>query len=461
MEKKSAFDIIVSDLMHDMGSTELLEESMSLDLGRVSKVPLRYRIIALGFVRNYSLEEVNAKLTEAGCARLYARSLWEASLIFAFMHRLSYEEWKKLHEICNDFLKEKEVESPYFRSGKISLKELAEYIKENSDAAEAGFATKHLTRMIEKRLETTEPGEQMFRDFLISNMEAFTTVREKTRYYFCKYLYFMLQARIARYLDGVEAGDSEDLEAELVVFKGISELKRKKFTCGEAREILEQADISCGGIFDEFNYFYFEYISLDWMEVLLEYYGNVRSLPASKKTTLAQSLRKYDPKMYDSESDEAVLETLAGQMEKEEKELDEIYSLEGSSRGYQRNRSGENTIRKYIKGSLDIDRTTLVCFLLFFNSELQDLALNEDLLSEVECITEFRLDQILTECGFPGLRKDDDFDLFVIRYLSSDDPETYLMEEVTNYALMEENFYLYRVYQSSVSYHSEFEKLTK
>ncbi len=309
MKTGTAFDAIVSGLLQEAGSTELLEESMEFDIGRTEKIPLRYRIIALGFVRNYSLEELNNKLTELGCARLYARSLWEAGLIFAFLHRYSYEDWKRLQAICTDFRESESPESPYFRSSSLSVKELSNYLLENSEEA-SGFVTRHLTRLVESRLKDSDPEEAAFRDFLRSNVEAFSPVREKTRYYFCKYLYYMISARSERYIEAAEEGDAEDAFADLIVLKGISALKRKKMTAEEIRSLLSGADMSCGGIFDTFNYFFFDYISLDWMQVLLEYYGNAAQLPQSSKTALADSLRRYDPSVYTETDDEAVIEKM-------------------------------------------------------------------------------------------------------------------------------------------------------
>ena len=42
----------------------------------------------------------------------------------------------------------------------------------------------------------------------------------------------------------------------------------------EKKEYLENTALTPGGIFDEFNYFYFGYVSVDWMEILFELYGN-------------------------------------------------------------------------------------------------------------------------------------------------------------------------------------------
>ena len=453
-KKPSAFDAMVGELMTDAAGGQLLEDSMSFDMGKIRKVPMRYRIIALGFVRHFSLEELNRRLQEEGFAKLYARSLWEASLIYAFSNGLSYEEWRKLEKDCEAFREKHRPESPFFRGSSIDMAELAAYVEAGSETVTKGLETRHLTREVEQVLIKTPRGEDAFPEFLRINADVFSPVREKTRYYFCKYLYRMLTARIDRYTKALAQGDEEEAEdafASLVVFKGISALRRKKHTPREAEQLLSNAAVSCGEIFDAFNCFYFEYASLDWMQVLLEYYGNVAALPVSARKTLADHLRRYAPELYTSSDDDRVLADLEERMEENEKELDRIYSLDGTGRGYQRNRTGENTVRKYIRGQLDPDRTTLICFLLFFAQEAG--------LEAEEEISADRLCEILTECGFPALRRKDAFDCFVLDYLASQDPAGFLMEEVTSCALAEENFYLYRVYQSSTSYSEEFEKL--
>lgn len=47
----------------------------------------------------------------------------------------------------------------------------------------------------------------------------------------------------------------------------------------------------------------------------------------------------------------------------------------------------------------------------------------------------------------------------MINYLTAEDPADYLMEEVTRYALSQENFYLYKLYQESRSNDADLLKL--
>ena len=448
----NAFDLIITGLMHEQTGSTLLEESLRFDAAVMDKVPLRYRIIALGFVRQLDADELNALLQKNGCARLYARSLWEASLFYAFLHRLPYEEWKRLYAKCDAIRSSADLSGGWFRDSKITVEDLKNYIYANSDENDLELSTRHLTQLLERKIEEAATGRGGFEAFLTENIRAFSLVREKTRYYFCKYLYYALQSRIRDYTEDLRSGvPAEEAAEKLSMFKGITPLVRKKMTPEASRDFLNSCAVSCGEIYDAFSYFYFEYVNLDWVQVLLEYYGSFGAMPDDDRRRTAAALRRQEPKKYAALSDDGVIAAKQAELAAAEAAADEAYSLDGSSKGYQKNRAGENTIRKYIRGALDIDRTTLVCFLLFFG-EQADLPANMR-------ITEQRLTEILLACGFPGLRENDDFDLFVLGYLDADDRVEYLMQQVTNYALEEENFYLYNIYRNSTSYHEEFEKL--
>ena len=82
------------------------------------------------------------------------------------------------------------------------------------------------------------------------------------------------------------------------------------------------------------------------------------------------------------------------------------------------------------------------------------------MLSGEMIITVERLSEILLECGFAGLREDDDFDYFVMRYLQSDDPLSVLMSEVKRYAMEQRNSPLYHTYKNSSSYHADWKKIS-
>lgn len=449
-ENISIFEKMIQDFTNNDKGSELLDELMQFNLQTAKSIPVRYRILALGFVKRFTYEEVNEKLQEVGCAQLYARNFWEASLIYAYTNHLTFSEWKELEEKCSYAYAE--VSSDYFKENNITIAEIKNYLENNSLEEQSDYVTMHQTKYLE--VEISKIGDnKTFVNYITNNVNMFSIVREKARYYFCKYLYLYLEDKIENYIArvGDEFGSEEDMD-NIVVIKGITKLKRRKYSSKEKREYLYRQAISPKEIFDAFNYFFFEYVSLDWVEVLMDYYGNLKNLPDNQKGQLAKSLRHYD-KTLEDKSDDEVIKYQIDKMEKEDEELDSIYSRDGKNRGYQRNRSGENTIRKMIKGNVDIDRTSLICFLIFFGSEAK--------LSERNQINVKRLSVILHECGFNKLNEKETFDKFIIEYLESEDPGEYLMEEVTRYAIKEQNFFLYKMYRGVCSYDEEFRKIIK
>ena len=452
MKNGPVFDQIIGALALADSGTEQLDQCMKFNYSLSRKVPLRYKIIAIGFVRKYSLEELNDKLREYGLAGLYARNFWEASLIYAFSKGLSYKEWRALSDVLKRITPSSSPDHNTLGHSNVSMRILAKYLHDNSDENYSELLTRHMTMQMESSVAGFEGSEELI-TYLRSNIAAFSTVREKTRYYFCKYLYFYLDRKINNYLKIASRKTEdrlEDVMDELSVFKGAARIKKRSMSDEKIRDYLENAPISCGVLYAEFNEFFFDYVSLDWMNVLLEQAGDLRHLPGSSVRKLADAARHYDRK-YRGMDDLSIIRDLDTQMEQHELELDREASLDSDNRGYQKNRMGENTVRKYIKGELDLDRVAFVCFLLFLASDLTKptrLYLDEK-----------RLNAILKECEFRTLDEYDDFDYFTIQYLKAEDPADYLMEEVTRYAFSQQNFYLYKLYQSSRSDDADLKKL--
>ena len=377
---------------------------MKFEPQRMQKIPLRYRLIALGFMKKENLEQVNDRLLNQGCMPLYARSYLEASLIYAFSHGLSYEKWQELLMVCEKIQSKGKEQGEFFQGTTISYAELKKYVLGNSDCEQEQLYTRELTQLLEEQISQMSDDEQAFQKYFEDNRNCFSGVREKTRYYFCKYLYYYLTEKMEDFVSLAERrvprGDDFDL---LKGLKGITPLKRKQKSPEETRKWLEGCDVSCGEVFEEFNHFYFDYISNDWVEILSECLVDVSELTRHKQQLIEQ------------------------REEQDEKK---------------KNRLGETMIRRFIKGNLDIDRSTLISMLLFFSDAFKD---------ETRGIDRQRLDLILDKCGFSMLRAKDDFDSFVIGYMQAEEREEYLMNEATKQALNGENFYLYHVYQGAES----------
>ena len=114
-------------------------------------------------------------------------------------------------------------------------------------------------------------------------------------------------------------------------------------------------------------------------------------------------------------------------------------------------RKGETAIRKYLRGQLDLDRTTLICFLLYFSSSFvsrQSIGISLE-----------RLNEILSKCGFSVLRRENAFDKFVIDYIGSREPVDFLMLEMDRYISAGKNFYLYEMFSNSRSDAADIRKM--
>ena len=442
-------DDLISELL--ASSTEsIIDPALLANDKYLKTVPLRYKIIADGFVRRWSLSELNAALVSFDCEQLYARNPYEATLIYAFSNNLSYAEWQSLLKE-SEFIRSKINEEPLLSGSRLSLKDIRKYVAVNSeDASDTCYETMHRTSGIQARLSDAGSDKKELMKYLLRNTSEFSFVREITRYYFCKYLMYFLETRRQDYCRALESGHGLSRAfSRLSVFRIQSTLSRKKHTPVEASGLILEAPVSLSSIYDEFQSFYFEYTSMDWLSVLLERYDMNHLSPAQKRD-LASYLRNYNPSLSEK-SDEDIISWQRSQMEKRDAEADKAYSLDADAKPAVKSRVGETFLRKVLRGSVDLDRTTFLAFLLFFDKEAD--------VPEEHRINEARLQEILSGCGFRVLSSEHEIDDFLIDYMNAEDPITLLLQEAEIMAMSQENFYLYKSYLASRSKSAEWENL--
>lgn len=447
---ESILDKLIANLICYKVDIHLLDAEQLKTDRMIKAIPLRYQIIANAFVDQLTLEDLNTRLVTNGCEQLYSRSPYDASLIFAFTNHLSYQEWKTLMKECSSALQNISSD-PYLGKSKIALSDIRSYVNANSSTDDdESYLTMHRTAELNRSLSRVSKEKKDFLRFLSRNMSQFSFVRESTRYYFCKYLMYFLDTRKNNYAKALT--NNQDVASafrKLSVFRVQTSLDRKRYEPEEALVLIDEASVSLGEIYDSFQQFYFDYTSIDWLQVLVDRY-DLHNLTSRQIKELAYYLRKYDNKS-ENYSDTQIVEWFISEQEKKERDADEKHSLNASSKSYGEGRSGENFIRKVLRGSIDLDRTTFLAFLLFFDKE-SDVPLEHR-------ITELRLREILANCGFPQLNRDNPFDDFFLDYLNTDDPMLFLLQEAEIMAMSEENFYLYKTYLNSKSMSSEFEKM--
>ena len=150
----SIFEKMIQDFRRkDMA--QLLEECMKPDVKKAKKIPLRYRLIAIGFVSHMTLDELDSKLKENGCEQLYARNQVEATLIYAFLKGLSYEEWLNLERICREMNDDRT--DMWFNSSTVTYRELREYVRQNLTSQKRNFRLRKLQESFADRSKKVLP----------------------------------------------------------------------------------------------------------------------------------------------------------------------------------------------------------------------------------------------------------------------------------------------------------------
>ena len=434
-EKTKCSVQLQQELFQGTALGEAAVDWMRFDRNALEKAPMRVRLILKGLQSGSSLEAVNAALLRQGYPSLYVRSLPEAVLCYALEHRLTIAQWMELENQA-EALHAAYASTCWFQSGQITWGELEQYVLAHSDLGQDAPATQNLTARLASQLHQVQ-GEAAFLRFVQNNLAAFSEVRDKTRYYFCKYLYYNLMSRAEDYLVAKQTGISVTFAENNIksVFRVWTYLDRhRSMSHAEMLEVLRQSAISLGGIFEAFNFFFFDYATQSWLDLLPEVFGVAgKEVPHRLKTLYIKALKQ--PLEGDLE------EVFRRAMALREAQLDKTV---------QKERCGETALRKYLRGQLDLDRTTFLCFLLFF-AATASLPAGQTLSAE-------RVDQILQNCGMPSLTQGDDFDGFVCEFLdcrSQAEAWELVSSEIARYVETGENSFLYRTYRQSQSYYSQ------
>lgn len=420
----------------------------------VKNIPKRIEILKKAFEEGWNVEQVNSRLENSFCEKLYVRNRYEAGLIYAFQNGLDYETWKDLYRQYSE--QEEQYDSGIWSGRKINLKYIKEYIDKNSqnELMITGIQTVQMEKEL-KQLKAAN-GNMEFSQFMQKNENKFSVVREKARYYFCKYLYFYIEERCRNYYKECEKKERAFKEkkgelllkqcrreeqlavAELDILKNVTELKKEaeklnsEMGISQRKEYLENAGISYRTLFDRFNYFYFGFITLERTEYLYETYWELfRELEGEgwkKKGSAIQT--KWEDEMLEiarfsgiykgkltPQKKERIfvrLTELKACFDEKEGKLDQEYRLDSPKPGSQRGRGGETYFRDFITGKRDINRDTLIIFLLFVDGTTK--------LCPEKRITKSRLNKILNNCGFAQINSvERKFDGFIYEYLNRAD----------------------------------------
>lgn len=429
----------------------------------------RVDIIVEGIKKHKSVEDVNNELKDNQKDVLYARSFWESCIIYTLNNGLNGNDFIEIKNKYQDVVDEAYNQNmKYFEDGAITFKKIEDYVVENSDTSN-NLQTMFITNEMALELENVH-NEKDFKTYIEKNKNKFSMVRERTRYYFCKYLYFYLKQQIDEYLkkymdlldsDMVKSGLYKDkikslLEEESGFITFITDADRtrlKKINSygGHMDYLQNQVKISESILFREFNYFYSEYITLDWLAMVFEMYDNPESWTDARIIKVGHKL-KLCKKNPDEAEIKKTLEELIGKWNEYDVGLDEQYrrdDIEAVRKSYQKGRSGNNFFRDFFKGDRDISRSTFLAFMLFIGGTTK--------LSDKDKINIQRLNVMLQNCQFQPLNPRNPYDKFIVGYLNATDRLEYLYDEMEKSADALEKSVLYKLYTDSYSHERELE----
>ncbi len=436
----------------------------------------RMEIIKKGFAEGLNTEEVNRILTANYCETLYARNIYEAALSYAFDHKKTYSEWQNMIGQC------RKLYNPGRQSSGtvMPLADLRKYVEEGSVNESSGTSTAYITKEMQEQLSRTTD-EESFISFLLDNIERFSSVREKARYYFLKYILYYIDEKIDSYLKacgrvdqirlqkgGILTEEEKNIEKtaveELSFLKPLKPLQRSADTAkmtsknymmpDEKKKWLSGTSLTPGGIYEAMNYYYFGYISMEWLDLCVEMYPYFEDWPLAARKKIAEGLGLITRKT-SREEETVILDSLGERIEQielqKEEELNKIYAKDGSTQErdelYAENRKAANAFRDFILGKTDINRRTLIMFLLFINANTR--------LGKDRSITIPRLNDILVNCGFSQLRPDREFDKFVIAYMRSEDPMGVFEDMMEERIKKTEESVLYNIYEDAYNHQKE------
>ncbi len=244
-----------------------LSEGKITEVGKIqaelSAYPVRYRIIYKGFFDGADLAVLNKSLEERGERPLYPRDFIEATLIWTFKKRLSFEKWKELIEKLKS-LEETGLFDELLISGMngsysaFPLERIKSYVKKASFTVGETEYTIARTKTAEQSLLKLDTDRE-FILYISENIRNFCEGREKARYYICKYLCLYLSTQIDYYmLDGISRGAKRNIYLDLPL-SGISEMdpnRHAKLTAVEVEKCLAKAKLSPNKLFEIMNRFY-------------------------------------------------------------------------------------------------------------------------------------------------------------------------------------------------------------
>jgi hypothetical protein len=370
---------------------------------KIDYIPSRFKIILFLLIMKVDPKDADDILRSSGHYGLNPRSVVDATVIFALLHKQDLDLWFE-----NYMFLEKEFQNALnlnhtlsTDSDTVSLESIREFIRSQREPSNGKLITKKITRIVQENLEKASTNDDLTK-FFENNLEYITEYRVKSRY---RLLIAIEEYMTRQIIDFTTQYNQFAATKSNLDWKQLKKVQKESVLMGNINE---------KGIFGE----------------IIKTKSSVNSVltPDSFndiRLSLNRFLKKYSDfycqsNFFNSDTIEDD-DGISLKPYSDSKESDDTESIGQASIS----KVTINAFRDVLFGKKDPSRKLLITLLLF--TGVQNIG---------------RLNIILTDCGFDLINENRAFDMFITNFLSVENKQDYLFQLASELAIQKRSFFL-------------------
>ncbi len=402
--------------------TALQEMSISdwFDEEKLDYIPSRYLIILFLLIMKTDVKDADEILKSSGHYGLNPRSIFDATVMFALMHKQELDDWFK-----NYVLLERELHRATARAmplenhpNIVSLRSIREFIASQKETSNGKAITRKITQIVQENIETIDNNND-FSNFVKSNLEYIADHRVKSRYRLLiaieRYMTQQVHHFISIYNQYILTKSDDDWE-QLEKAHRDSVLIGRTQTKGLFGKIIKTKS----KIKKSISVKEFDEIRLSLKDFLVRYsefychtnFINEDSIDDDEEEKKKKRKNKNKAGKVDKEISESQNDNIS------DDEID-AYELAYITK------STVDTFRDVLFGKKDPSRKLMITLLIFTGTQSMN-----------------QLNSILIDCGFDAIKESRAFDAFIINFLNTNNKQEFLDQLAYELSMNERYFFL-------------------
>lgn len=402
----------------------LQEMSISdwFDEERLDYIPSRYLIILFLLIMKTDVKDADDILKSSGHYGLNPRSIFDATVMFALMHKQELDDWFK-----NYVLLERELQHATARAmpvenqpNIVSLRSIREFIASQRETSSGKAITRKITQTVRESLEKVEDITD-FSEFIKEHLDRMADNRVKSRYRLLiaieRYMTQQINHFIRQYNQYVSTKTDFDWE-QLEKAHRDSVLLGRTQTKGQFGKIIKTKSKIKKSLsvkeFDEIR------LSLkDFLVRYSEFYCHTNFINEDSIDDEDDDEKTEKKCKTNNKADKVVKEVSISQNDNISDDEIDSYELAYITK------STVDTFRDVLFGKKDPSRKLMITLLIFVGT--QDMN---------------QLNSILFDCGFDAIKESRAFDAFIINFLNTNNKQEFLNQLVYELSINKRYFFL-------------------